>query len=82
MTDFLIEATLLTSGLFGILTDKRWLVQLFWAIVLYIGVFVSIEVVQQKGREEGAYKMLKNEYKISYVINSDSIITDTIIHLE
>lgn len=82
MTNFLIGTILLTSGLIGMIADERWLVRLFWACVLYIGIFISLASVRQKGREEGAYKMLKNECKISYVIDSDSIITDTIIHLE
>ena len=33
------------------------------------------------GEKYGAYKMIRNQYEISYVINSDSCVTDTIIHI-
>lgn len=47
-----------------------------------MGFALIADFAYNDGKEKGAYGMLRNEYEISYVINSDSVVTDTIINIK
>jgi hypothetical protein len=56
-----------------------WHLVITWAAI--IGIFMCSGLYgDYSGRKYGAYKQLRGEYEITYVINSDSCVIDTIIN--
>ena len=64
------------------LTEDDGIFQFFGFLLTGIGFLVFGLSSSKIGEERGAYKQLRGEYEITYVINKDSCVVDTIIHIE
>ena len=51
-------------------------------VIGIIGAFLIGSYTYDLGVKKGAYNMLRNKYEVNYIINKDSIITDTIIYID
>ena len=66
---------------YGISEDDG-IIQFFGSLIAGIGFLLFGLSSSRIGEEQGAYKQLRGEYEITYVINKDSCVVDTIIHIE
>ena len=66
---------------YGISEDDS-IFQFFGSLLAGIGFLVFGLSSSRIGEEQGAYKQLRGEYEITYVINKDSCVVDTIIHIK
>ena len=60
--------------------DNGGIIPLGFVIGIIGGILMG-DYFYDLGVEKGAYNMLRNKYEVSYIINKDSIITDTIIYI-
>ena len=64
------------------ITEDNCVFQYFGFVLAGIGFLWFGLGSSRIGEERGAYKQLRGEYEITYVINKDSCVVDTIIHIE
>lgn len=64
------------------LTEDDGIFQFFGFLLTGIGFLVFELSSSRIGEEQGAYKQLRGEYEITYVIDKDSCVIDTIIHIK
>ena len=56
----------------------------FMALIIALGFFTwsMFTISYEVGIEDGAYNQLRGEYEVTYVIDKDSCVVDTIINIK
>lgn len=78
----IILATICVGLLSALVSEEHPIISLVLVIFAAIGIGLIKGGSYEKGIEEGAYNQLRGKYEITYVVNQDSIVTDTIINFK
>jgi hypothetical protein len=73
---------ILGSIMLAVADEENIPIGIIGVVILWIGVFLLIHTSRDKGIKDGAYNQLRGKYEISYIIDKDSCITDTIINIK
>lgn len=85
LVTLLLIATILlivSIGLFMAFEDDKLGIIVVGMLCFVVGITLWTYCFHTKGVKDGAYNQLRGKYEISYIIDKDSCITDTIINIK